>query len=107
MSKLSRDEAITRLTAYIGDRNDDDSIALLEDISDTLPAEDGEDWKAKYDELDASWRARYIERFSNIAPDPDTSDVIETEQTSATEDTDIVDEAEEVLTIDDVITKED
>lgn len=102
MAKLTRDEAITRLTAYIGDRNDDDSIALLEDISDSL-LDESEDWKAKYDELDASWRARYIERFSNLAPDKDTSEVIETEQDSATENTDVVDEAEETLTIDDVL----
>ena len=102
MAKLSRDEAISRLTAYIGDRNDDDSIALLEDISDSL-TEDSEDWKAKYDELDASWRARYIERFSNIAPDKDTSEVIETVQDSATDNTEVVDEAEETITIDDVL----
>lgn len=102
MARLSRDEAISRLTAYIGDRNDDDSIALLEDISDSL-TEDSEDWKAKYDELDASWRARYIERFSNTAPDKDTSEVIETVQDSATENTDVVDEAEETITIDDVL----
>ena len=100
MAKLTRDEAITRLTAYIGDRNDDDSIALLEDISDSLES-DGEDWKAQYDELDASWRARYIERFSNIGPEKDTSEVIETEQNSATEDTDVVEGSEE-LTIDDL-----
>lgn len=100
MAKLTRDEAIERLTAYIGDRNDDDSIALLEDISDSLES-DGEDWKAKYDELDASWRARYIERFSNIGPEKDTSEVIETEQNSATDDTDVVEGSEE-LTIDDL-----
>lgn len=105
MSRLTRDEAITRLTAYIGDRNDDDSIALLEDISDSL-TEDTEDWKAKYDELDASWRKRYIERFSNLAPEDDLSEVIETEQESATEDTEVVDESEE-LTIDDLYEKED
>lgn len=102
MAKLSRDEAISRLTAYIGDRNDDDSIALLEDISDSL-VDDGEDWKAKYDELDASWRARYIERFSNTAPDKDTSVVIETEQDSAADNTEVVDESEETITIDDVL----
>lgn len=101
MSRLTRDEAISRLTAYIGDRNDDDSIALLEDISDSL-VDDSEDWKAKYDELDASWRARYIERFSNTGMDPDTSEVIETKQTSATDDTEVVDEADDVLTIDDL-----
>lgn len=100
MAKLTRDEAIGRLTAYIGDRNDDESIALLEDISDSLES-DGEDWKAKYDELDASWRARYIERFSNIGPEKDTSEVIETEQNSVTDDTDVVEGSEE-LTIDDL-----
>lgn len=102
MPRLKKDEAIKRLSAYIGERNDDESISLLEDISDSL-TDDGEDWKAKYDELDASWRKRYIERFSNIAPDPDTSEVIEVEQESATEGTDVVDEAENTITIDDII----
>jgi hypothetical protein len=105
MAKLSRDELISKVTAYIGERNDDESIALLEDVSDSL-VEDGEDWKAKYDELDASWRARYIERFSNIGPDKDTSEVIEVEQGSAAEDTDVEDEAEDTLTLEDVL-KED
>ena len=102
MPRLKKSEAIKRLSDYIGERNDDDSISLLEDISDSL-TDDTEDWKAKYDELDASWRKRYMERFSNIAPDPDTSDVIEVEQTSATEDTDIVDETEDTITIDDIV----
>lgn len=102
MPRLSKDEAIKRLSEYIGDRNDDASISLLEDISDSL-TEDTEDWKAKYDELDASWRKRYMERFSNIGTDADTSEVIEVEQDSATDDTDIVDEAEDTITIDDII----
>lgn len=106
MAKLTKEEAITRLTAYIGERNDDDSISLLEDISDSL-TDDGEDWKAKYDELDASWRQRYIERFSNISADPDTSVVEEIAQPSATDNTDIVDEADGTITIDDIIEKED
>lgn len=100
MPRLKKDEAIKRLSEYIGDRNDDASISLLEDISDSL---DDEDWKGKYDELDATWRKRYIERFSNIGPDPDTSDVIEVEQESATEGTEVEDEAEGTkLTIDDL-----
>lgn len=64
MSVLSREELISKVSKYIGDKNDDDSISLLEDITDTFDG-DGEDWKKKYEENDASWRKRYRERFEN------------------------------------------
>lgn len=48
----------------------DEYISLIEDISDTLAAStiaaDTENWKAKYEENDASWRKRYTERFLNV-----------------------------------------
>lgn len=50
---------------------DDETLAILENITDTIDdyetraSGDGEDWKKKYEENDASWRQKYRERFFN------------------------------------------
>lgn len=70
-------ELIEAVKTRIGDNPDDDSVAFLEDITDTLTdydnkTKDNTDWKEKYDELDKSWKQKYIERFSDdIYDDPD------------------------------------
>ena len=62
MARRTREELVAAFRAYAGDRNDDDTIALMEDISDSFW--DGEDWQAKYEENDRQWRERYLSRFS-------------------------------------------
>lgn len=62
MSVLTREEAIEKLSNFIGDNDSDEAIELLEDISDTLTG-DGEDWKTRYEENDKEWRRKYKERF--------------------------------------------
>lgn len=62
MARRTREELVAAFCAYAGDRNDDDTIALVEDISDSFG--DGEDWQAKYEENDRQWRERYLSRFS-------------------------------------------
>ena len=69
MSKLSRDDFMNKVKSIIGDRDDDEALAFIEDCNDTI-TEDKDDWKAKYEEaikekeeLDKSWRAKYKERF--------------------------------------------
>ena len=62
MSVLSREEAIEKLSNFIGDNDSDEAIELLEDISDTLTV-DSEDWKTRYEENDKEWRRKYKERF--------------------------------------------
>lgn len=65
MAVLSFDELIAKIKTKIGDDTSDESIELLEDVSDTFKANnDGEDWKTKYEENDKEWRKKYIERFS-------------------------------------------
>lgn len=81
MAVKSRDEILESIRARVGEQNDDETISFLEDVSDTLTdletkaKGDGEDWKTKYEENDASWRKRYTERFfssdPNTDPDPD------------------------------------
>lgn len=65
MAVLSFDELIAKIKTKIGDDTSDESIELLEDVSDTFKANnDGEDWKTKYEENDKEWRKKYVERFS-------------------------------------------
>lgn len=75
MAVLSFDELITKIKAKIGDDTSDESIELLEDVSDTFNANnDGENWKTKYEENDKEWRKKYIERFSGSGSDDDDDD---------------------------------
>lgn len=69
MAVKTREEILEAIKSKIGEDTSDDSISLLEDITDTIDdyetrVADKTDWKNKYDELDATWRRKYIERFS-------------------------------------------
>lgn len=69
MAVKDMDSILSAVKQMIGDNTSDEAIALMEDITDTITdyetkAADKTDWKAKYDEMDANWRRKYIERFS-------------------------------------------
>lgn len=55
--------------AHLGDNDNDEALALVEDISDTFTDfenkanNNGENWKQKYEENDAAWRKKYRDRF--------------------------------------------
>lgn len=74
----SKDEILEIIKSRVGDRADDETISFIEDVTDTLndyetkTSNDGEDWKAKYEENDKAWRQKYIDRF--FAPEPDKKD---------------------------------
>ena len=72
----TRDEFMASLKAYVGDRTDDESLSLLEDVDDmfkTAPEADGDTvatLEAKVAELeqqvidkDNEWREKYKTRF--------------------------------------------
>lgn len=70
MSVLSKEDLMNSLKSIIGENASDESITLLENVSDTI--DDFEtrtsgqaDWKTKYEENDRAWRTRYTERFFN------------------------------------------
>lgn len=63
MAKLSKDELIEKVKKYVGDRTDDESIEIIEDISDSIDSSDADEWKKKYEENDKMWRDKYISRF--------------------------------------------
>ena len=63
MAKLSKDELIEKVKKYVGDRKDDDTIEIIEDISDSIDSSEADEWKKKYEENDKMWRDKYISRF--------------------------------------------
>lgn len=70
MAVLDKDAFMERLKARIGDDTSDDAVSFIEDMTDTFNdmetrsnGQSDEQWKAKLDELDNSWRKRYKERF--------------------------------------------
>lgn len=75
MAVRTREEILKSVRARVGEQTDDETIAFIEDISDTLTDletranGDGTDWKAKYEENDSEWRKKYTERFYSSEPE--------------------------------------
>lgn len=66
---LTREELMQRISDRIGDDTSDEAITLLEDVTDTYDdmaarAADQTDWEQRYNDLDQTWRQRYIDRFN-------------------------------------------
>lgn len=73
MAKLLKDELIEKVRKYVGDRTDDETIEIIEDISDSIDPSDADEWKQKYEDNDKMWRDKYISRFVEKKEDePDT-----------------------------------
>ena len=63
MAILTKNELIEKVRKYVGDRTDDETIEIIEDISDSIDSYDGDEWKQKFEENDKMWRDKYISRF--------------------------------------------
>lgn len=66
MAIRSKEEILESLGKLFVDNDSDEVLSLIEDATDTLSSleSDGEeDWKAKYAELDTTWRKKYKDRF--------------------------------------------
>ena len=63
MAKLLKEELLKKVRKYTGDRTDDETIEIIEDISDSVGTDDSDEWKRKYEENDKMWRDKYISRF--------------------------------------------
>lgn len=63
MAKLSKDELIEKVKKYVGDRTDDETIEIIEDVTDSIDTSDADEWKRKYEENDKMWRDKYVSRF--------------------------------------------
>lgn len=62
----TKGEIMEEIRMYIGDRSDDQTIALIENISDTIDdyAAHG-DYDKKLMAVEEEWRRKYIDRFMN------------------------------------------
>ena len=59
-------DILTRVNALIGEDTSDESLTLIEDLTDTFNDQaesNNESWKKKYEDNDRTWRERYKERF--------------------------------------------
>lgn len=70
MAIKTKEEILEAVKGKIGEDTSDETIALLEDISDTLndydtKTKDSTEWKTKYEENDKAWREKYTNRFFN------------------------------------------
>ena len=70
MAVKKKEEILEAIKKKIGEDSSDETIALLEDISDTLNDYDDKtkeqtNWQTKYEENDKEWRKRYRDRFFN------------------------------------------
>ena len=64
MAIRTREELLGQLKTVLGDNASDEALGLVEDFSDTMTGlAEQEDWKKKYEDNDAQWRAKYKERF--------------------------------------------
>lgn len=84
MAILSREEYLKKLSELVTG-TDDDSLKVIEDFTETYDSrnENQEDWKKKYEDLDADWRNRYRQRFFS-STDPET--VVEEQREDVQED---------------------
>ena len=76
MAVRNREEILAAIRARLGDDTSDDALAIIEDVDDTFKdyeTRTSEDWKSKYDELDADWRKRYRDRFFQKPDDKETT----------------------------------
>lgn len=85
--KLSKEELLEKVKTYVGDRTDDESLEIIEDISDSFESSDSaekiEEIKTEYESklanLDNEWREKYKARFFSEKDkqdndEPDTPD---------------------------------
>ena len=96
MAKLSKDKLIEKVRKYVGDRTDDETIEIIEDITDSIDTSDADEWKQKYEENDKMWRDKYISRFVEKKEDePDTPTEHEEEEKEYHSFADLFEEEEE------------
>ena len=82
MAIKTREEILSAISAKFGDDTSDETLALVEDITDTITdfenktKNNGENWEQKYKENDAAWRKKYRDRFFSGKKDEEDDDDI-------------------------------
>lgn len=87
MALRSKEELLKIFGDLIGDRNDDEVIAFMEDLADSFGDDNGssieklkndyDKLKQKYDESEENWRRKYRERFYSGEGDAKTEEMVE------------------------------
>lgn len=91
MAKVSKEEFISSLSAFIGDNSTDEALKLLEDASDTIESETDvskylteiDELKNKIVETENTWREKYKSRFTDYTPSVGNIEVSDTVDTPA------------------------
>lgn len=92
--KLSKEELLDKVKAYTGDRTDDETLSLIEDISDSMTVDDSDDWKAKYADLARKYKDRFTEKEEVKDEEEEKDDDDEEEKDDITVDDLFTDEKE-------------
>lgn len=102
MAKRTKEELMNQAKAIIGDNTDDNVLAFLEDLTDTISEGENIDYKEKYEaevkakeDLDKTWRSKYTERF--FSPDVTHNDNTNTNPANVNKDKDPSDIEDEKL----------
>lgn len=81
MAVKTKAEIMEAIKQKFGEDTSDETISLLEDLSDTLDTtNDSVNWKQKYEDNDKEWRTKYSSRFfegggePKPEPDPEPED---------------------------------
>lgn len=97
----TKEEMLAEIKSYIGDRTDDETVSLVENVTDTLSdMEKNGNAEARVKEVEDMWRAKYMERFFDGDKEKKNIEVEEDEETEEK------DKSEEI-TIDDLYTEKE
>lgn len=88
---MTLEEFIKIIHDFIGDDTSEKALKFVDDVTNAFnsavssSSSDNEDWHKKYDELNESWRKKYMHRFFNgdVNFDTDDADDDETPETTA------------------------
>ena len=74
MAVRNHDEIMSKLKEKFGEDDSEETLELVADISDTIAAGNGDDWKKKYEDNDAAWKKKYRDRFYARVEEEDVED---------------------------------
>ena len=84
MAIKNYEDIMNSVKTFVGNRTDDEALAIIEDVSDTFndlqtkrSSNEGEIWKNKYNENNEAWRKKYRDRFFGKSDDETEKEVIE------------------------------
>lgn len=102
---MTLEEFIKIIHDFIGDDTSERALKFVDDVTNAFnsavstTSSDNEDWHKKYDELNESWRKKYMHRFFNGDVNFDTNDADDNETSETTAETitteDLFDDKEE------------